>query len=177
MARLRAAAEASALTLDASRDAWVDAVCIGRRATCGAGPDRPTIASATTERDIGTLCVIHWDAEIEQVLCDPLLPPFRSLPPASGATRPFPPRLNLGPAAFLTALVEHVLFAGLHALLFGSLIAEHQQRVRHLEGALQRVDSRAEELGQLRNLLRQEEITEEIELILLNLPKPELPTS
>ena len=126
----------------------------------------------TTERGIGTLCVIHWDPDAEQVLCDPLLPPFRALPPDAGAARPFPPRLNLAPEAFRTALIEHALFAGLHALLFGSLMAEHQQRVRHLEGALQRVDSRAEELRQRRNVLRQEEITEEIELILLNLPPP-----
>jgi F-type H+-transporting ATPase subunit gamma len=130
-----------------------------------------------TEWGMSTLCVIHWDAEAEQVLCDPLLPPFRSLPPDGGAARPFPPRLNLAPEAFLTALIEHALFAGLHALLFGSLMAEHQQRVRHLEGALQRVDSRVQELRQRRNILRQEEITEEIELILLNLPEPERPTS
>ncbi len=69
--------------------------------------------------------------------------------------------------------MEQYLFAALHALLFGSLMAEHQQRARHLEGALQRVDGRVRELRQRRNLLRQEEITEEIELILLNLPDPE----
>ena len=132
----------------------------------------PVLRRLTAERGIGVLCVIHWDPEVEQLMCDPLLPPFRSVPPDRGAARPFPPRLNLAPEAFLTALIEHYLFAGLHALLFGSLMAEHQQRVRHLEGALQRVDSRVAELRQRRNVLRQEEITEEIELILLNLPPP-----
>ena len=49
-------------------------------------------------------------------------------------------------------------------------MAEHRQRVRHLEGALQRVSTRSQELRLRRNALRQEEITEEIELIMLNLP-------
>jgi F-type H+-transporting ATPase subunit gamma len=49
-------------------------------------------------------------------------------------------------------------------------MAEHRQRVRHLEGALQRVSVRTQELRLRRNALRQEEITEEIELIMLNLP-------
>jgi F-type H+-transporting ATPase subunit gamma len=133
----------------------------------------PTLNRFTTERGVGTLSVVHLDPEADQVLCDPLLPPFRSLPNDAAPAYPFAPRLNLAPEPFLVTLLEQYLFAALHAILFGSLMAEHQQRVRHLEGALQRVDGRVRELRQRRNLLRQEEITEEIELILLNLPDPE----
>jgi len=55
-------------------------------------------------------------------------------------------------------------------MLYSSLIAEHHHRLRHLDAALRRLDERTRGLELRRNLLRQEEITEEIELILLNLP-------
>jgi F-type H+-transporting ATPase subunit gamma len=127
----------------------------------------------TNEQGGRSLFVIHLDPETDRAISDPLLPPFRSVPEGAVPAHPFPPRLNLAPESFLAALIEHYLFAALHALLFGSLMAEHQHRVRHLEGGLQRVDRRVWELRQRCNLLRQEEITEEIELILLNLPQPE----
>ena len=131
----------------------------------------PALNRLTTERGVGSLSVVHLDPERDRVQSDPLLPPFRSVPQGAAPRYPCAPVLNLAPERFLATLMEHHLFAALHALLFGSLMAEHQQRVRHLEGALQRVDSRVSELRQRRNLLRQEEITEEIELILLNLPQ------
>ena len=46
--------------------------------------------------------------------------------------------------------------------------AENQQRVRHLEGAVERLDDQLGTLERRRHRLRQEEITEEIEVILLN---------
>ncbi|MCG6986393.1 MAG: F0F1 ATP synthase subunit gamma [Thiocapsa sp.] len=116
-----------------------------------------------------SLTVQHWDAERDEIRIVPVLPPFPSDGRRRRPAHPFPPGLNLVPPAFLGALVEHSLFAALHYLFFSSLMAEHQQRVRHLEGALQRVDERVRELRLRRNVLRQEEITEEIELILLNL--------
>jgi F-type H+-transporting ATPase subunit gamma len=64
--------------------------------------------------------------------------------------------------------VDHILFAALQALLYSSLMAEHRHRLRHLDGALKRIDERSRALTLRRNLWRQEEITEEIELVLLN---------
>jgi F-type H+-transporting ATPase subunit gamma len=116
------------------------------------------------------LTVLCWGAEAERVLSVPVLPPFRRDAAPEHPAHPYPPLLNLAPEAFLERLIEHYLFAALHEILFGSLMAEHQHRLRHLQGALQRVDDRVRELGLRRNMLRQEEITEEIELILLNLP-------
>ena len=66
--------------------------------------------------------------------------------------------------------MDHTLLAALQALLYSSLMAEHPHRLRHLEGALHRIDERTRTLTLRRNLGRQEEITEEIELILLNRP-------
>lgn len=51
-----------------------------------------------------------------------------------------------------------------------SLMTEHQQRVRHLMGAQRPIGDRVCKMTLRRNGLRQEEITEEIELILFNRP-------
>jgi len=45
---------------------------------------------------------------------------------------------------------------------------ENQQRIQHLENAVHHLDDQTEELGRKINALRQEEIIEEIEVILLN---------
>jgi len=137
-----------------------------------------TLGQVAADRDLPSLAVIHWDAQTEEVRRVRLLPPFQDagVMGATGAPpHPYPPRLNLAPADFLDALIQHYLFAALHGLLYSSLMAEHQQRVRHLEGALERIDGRVRELKERLNLLRQEEITEEIELILLNLTEPGRP--
>jgi F-type H+-transporting ATPase subunit gamma len=128
-----------------------------------------TLNQLSAQADELTLTVLHWDAEREQVVSVGVLPPFQSRPGSSGPPYPFPPRINLPAERFLALLIEHYLFAVLHELLYSSLMAEHQQRVRHLDGALGRVDDRTRELTLRRNAVRQEEITEEIELILLNL--------
>ena len=47
-------------------------------------------------------------------------------------------------------------------------MAENQQRMQHLDGAVRYLDDRLEALAQKGREIRQEEITEEIEVILLN---------
>lgn len=102
-----------------------------------------------------------------QVLMQKLLPPFQRYldikPPFS--TRPV---LNIRPEEFLLELTDQYLLASLYEILYTSLMAENQRRMQHLEGAVQHMDERAEELTGLCNALRQEEIIEEIEVILLN---------
>jgi F-type H+-transporting ATPase subunit gamma len=80
-----------------------------------------------------------------------------------------PPRLYLDPLAFFRELTDHYLFAVLHELFYSALLAENERRLQHLEGALRRVDRTREELALRGNALRQEEITEEIEIILLSI--------
>ena len=64
--------------------------------------------------------------------------------------------------------MEQYLFARLHELLYSSLLAENQARMEHLESAVQRLERKSVELLRKRNVLRQEEITEEIEVIMLS---------
>jgi len=97
----------------------------------------------------------------------PLLPPFVE---ESGA-RPkdaFPPILNVPPEEFVRDLEDHYLFAALNHMLYASLMSENQRRVRHLEGAVRHLEQESRELTRKCRALRQEEIIEEIEVILLS---------
>ncbi|MCO6441246.1 MAG: F0F1 ATP synthase subunit gamma [Nitrococcus mobilis] len=96
----------------------------------------------------------------------PLLPPYReTIPPSPDGN---PPRLNLKPRVFLGELLEHSLFASLRAVFLSSLMAENERRSQHLEGAARRLEEQKAALALRRKTLRQEEITEEIEMILLS---------
>lgn len=96
-----------------------------------------------------------------------LLPPFqhdRQQPPHFLD----PPILNLSPKDFLLDVTEQYLFAALHELFYTSLLEENRRRMIHLEGAVKHLDNLSDELTQQYNVLRREEIIEEIEVILIN---------
>ena len=96
-----------------------------------------------------------------------VLRPLQSLT-ARGRRFGLPPVLDLTPERMFAELVHHYLFAALQGVLYQSLMAEHQQRLQHLDGAIRRLDRQCAELTRRGQALRQEEITEEIELILLS---------
>ena len=56
----------------------------------------------------------------------------------------------------------------MHELFYGSLMAENTRRLQHMDNAVRRIEQESEELLLKRNMLRQEEITEEIEVIMLS---------
>ena len=93
--------------------------------------------------------------------------PFRDFSP-DAPHRAYPPLLNIPPEVFFQALLDHYLFAVLHGIFYSSLAAEHQLRLQHLQGAIDQIDRQSAELTQSYNNLRQELITEEIELIVLS---------
>jgi len=47
-------------------------------------------------------------------------------------------------------------------------MAENQRRMQHMDAAVRRLERTSAEVWQRRNILRQEEITEEIEVIMLS---------
>lgn len=114
-----------------------------------------------------TLGLLHHDDDAGTIRVRSVLPPFGGPKTATAAWRT-PPRLYLSPERFYADLVDHYVFASLHQAFYLSLMAEHQRRFRHLDGAVTHMEDRIAELGKKRNALRQEEITEEIELILLS---------
>lgn len=113
------------------------------------------------------LRALYHEPEREGVASRDLLPPF-TVPVTAIADFRNPPQLNLEPAEFLLELVDLYLFSALHEMLYVSLMEENQQRMQHLEGAVRYLDENLEALRRRGNQLRQEEITEEIEVILLS---------
>ena len=112
------------------------------------------------------LYVLYHDDE-NQLINQQLLPPFQNLLHQQ-PREPHAPELNLEPRKFLLDLSYHYLFVVLFEILYTSLMAENSQRVAHLEAAVQHLDEQSEELHRQSSVLRQEEIIEEIEVILLS---------
>lgn len=100
--------------------------------------------------------------EVQHVPLEPFPEPERGAPPRSA------PRLNLAPEALLPQLAERYLLGRLQALLYGSLLAENERRMRHMDAAIRHLDEDRARLRAQRDMLRQEEITEEIEVIMLS---------
>lgn len=124
------------------------------------------ISALQREQVVRVLCLYHgtMDGVVEQQL----LPPFQQLDISTTEHR-YPPVLNLAPTAFFLELADHYLFAVLHAMLFTSLMMENRHRLNHLQRAVNHLDKQVEELERRSNMLRQEEIIEEIEVILLDI--------
>jgi len=100
-----------------------------------------------------------------------LFPPFADRPQPKRRYG-HPPLLNVAPQRLFAALLDQYLFAVLHATLYESLMAENEHRVQHLDAAIRHLDDRRAELARLGRVLRQEEIIEEIEVILLSVEAP-----
>lgn len=107
----------------------------------------------------------HRDGESELTLRTLLPAPT---PGPGGPRFAYPPELNVAASTFFAELARHYLWAQLHDVFYSSLMAENRRRLQHMEGAVQRMEDKADELRRQYNLLRQEEITEEIEVILLS---------
>lgn len=113
-----------------------------------------------------TVIAIHHDAD-GGVRRTGLLPPFQELP--APTTAAFPVGINLDPDVLRAQLIDHYLFAVLHAIAYTSLWSENRRRTVQLDGAVHRLDEQHASLSLKRNALRQEEITEEIEVIMLSM--------
>jgi F-type H+-transporting ATPase subunit gamma len=112
------------------------------------------------------LTVFHHDAAKETIKVSDLRP-FQK-PEAKTIRFAHLPLLYLQPQSFFAGLADQYLFAALHELLYSSLMAENQRRMQHMDAAVRRLERASTELLQKRNILRQEEITEEIEVIMLS---------
>ncbi|MCP9450353.1 MAG: F0F1 ATP synthase subunit gamma [Nitrospira sp.] len=79
-----------------------------------------------------------------------------------------PPLLTMLPIEVATKLLDHYLFAVLHEMFYTSLMAENRRRFQHMDQALQRLEKETGELTRKYFVLRQEEITQEIAVIMLS---------
>ena len=76
--------------------------------------------------------------------------------------------LNLEPLQVLSQLTDQYLFAALHEVFYASLMAENRNRLEHMDNAIRRLEKDVAKLRLRYNALRQEEIIEEIEIIMLS---------
>jgi F-type H+-transporting ATPase subunit gamma len=110
------------------------------------------------------VCMFHDAAGVRT---DRLLPPFeksKRIAPAYSDG----PLLNVPPQTFMLDLVDHYLLAALNHVLYMSLTVENQRRMTHLDRAVRHIDESTQDLARRCRSLRQEEIVEEIEVILLS---------
>jgi len=112
------------------------------------------------------LTAIYYDTPAQPINQRQLLP--LSPQPSSIANHRHLPYLNLAPEVFFADLLGHYLLATLHNILYCSLNTENHRRLQHLEGAVNHLDDETTNLHRKVQIYRQEEITEEIEVILLN---------
>jgi len=122
-----------------------------------------TLPELAGEWPLQALSVLAHDPD-NGVVMRRLLP--LPLPPLTGAGTA--PLLHEAPKILFRHLVGHYLAAQLPALFYGSLMAENRSRLEHMNSALNRIDNKVDDLVRRRNALRQEEITEQIEVILLS---------
>lgn len=80
------------------------------------------------------------------------------------------PRLNLEPGLFFQLLMDQYLQLVFYNIFYNSLMAENTKRIMHLDLALKRLEEDATNLKRQYNQARQEEITEEIEILIMNSP-------
>jgi len=106
--------------------------------------------------------VIYFQPDTHEARCQSALP---SLEEKSG--QGFAPLINLPSHQLLGELLEHYLFAVTHTLFFEAMLAENQRRMQHLDQAGRHIEHQSDDLRKRSNALRQEEIIEEIEVILL----------
>lgn len=97
-----------------------------------------------------------------------ILQPFVEFPKTDNSKYSFPPVLNLTTEKFLLDFIENYLLSILYFIFYLSFIAENYQRLHHLDNALDRLEQNKIQLAKNLNLIRQEEITQEIEVSMLS---------
>lgn len=122
------------------------------------------LMSQTQTASCGFSVLYHCDAS--ESICLRHLLPLRNTAELAVHTA-YPPELNITPDEFLLRLTDHYLYAALNEVLYSSLMAENRQRQIHMDQSLQRLDENTTRLQLTYNIQRQEDITEEIETILL----------
>ena len=110
---------------------------------------------------------IHNDGgenTLETEVTLPLEPPSM----ARNSQYAYPPLLTQKSKELFPELLEQYLSSALYRILYVSFMAENRERLRHMEGALRKIEKDWNRLTLRLNASRQEEITEELEVIMLS---------
>ncbi|MGI4992999.1 F0F1 ATP synthase subunit gamma [Halobacteriovorax sp. GFR7] len=79
-----------------------------------------------------------------------------------------PPELYLSPHEFFENVIEQYIDVKIANVLIESFYTENKERLRHMESASDKIETKLSQLNLKKNSLRQFEITQELENILLN---------
>jgi len=114
---------------------------------------------------IESISAVYYDDETYTVKLKQLIPLAK---PQKRTAFSYPPMLNLEPSQFWTQLTDHFLYAALHEVFYTSLMVENKMRLEHMEKTILHLEKNEVQLSLNYNKVRQEEIIEEIEVILLS---------
>lgn len=114
---------------------------------------------------IGRINAVYYDDATDAIQLRQLLP---LTAPKVKSTFSHSPVLNLEPAQFFFQLTNQYLYAVLHEVFYASLMVENHKRLKHMNNAIHYLEKNQVQLSLSYNKLRQEEIIEEIEIILLS---------
>ena len=118
-----------------------------------------------SQGELGRVVILgHWPGS-EGAIARTLFPP--QLPADIAPAASYPARTYLPWETLVSQLLEQWLWEALHAALYNSLAVEIRQRLMHVDSAMRRSEDRAADLRTRYNVVRQEEITQEIEVIML----------
>jgi F-type H+-transporting ATPase subunit gamma len=102
--------------------------------------------------------------------------PFQFAAPQTAPRFQFAPLLNLPASELRPQLFDQYLFALFYGIFYLSFMAENHERLRHMDGALNKLRQDEQTLHLLLNSLRQETITEELEVIMLSVDDSGIPS-
>ena len=111
------------------------------------------------------LTVIHHSEESPHPIFRKILPTFETLASHTYST---PPQTHLSNKTLFYSLLDEYLFASLNQVFYAAFMSENQYRIRHMENSLNKLSEKITALSLKRNEIRQEEITEELEVIMLS---------
>lgn len=120
----------------------------------------------------GGRLAITYNEESDNHIVHRIVRPYDLLAEVGHVEFPGPPLINGDAEHLLIQLLDQYVFALLYFAFFTSYMAENRQRLNHMDRAESRIARKLEQYHLKLNNLRQEEITEEIEVILLNLEGP-----
>ena len=115
--------------------------------------------------EVWRISALYHEGESGEARLRQLLP---LVAPAGRPAYSHAPLLNLEPAQFLSQLTDQYLYAALHEVFYASLMEENRMRLEHMDNAIRRMEKEEAKLRLRYNALRQEEIIEEIEIIMLS---------
>lgn len=116
-------------------------------------------------KEVWRISALYHDDESGNPMIRQLLPLAE---PTNRSSYSHAPLLNLEPTRFLSQLTDQYLYAALHEVFYASLMAENRKRLEHMDSAIRRIEKDEGKLRLRANALRQEEIIEEIEIIMLS---------